>query len=151
MAPAVTPDVHPENPNAELQGYPPPVVMPLPAAAPAAALEPGLACTPSADISDAPPTVAEEPSSESALVPATQEKLPLEETPGLAQRLLSLKEEALRTLTKLSDLFYFIVEFWFSPRCTLLLYFITFLLWGSFLGAAFIIFFFKFLALIFLI
>ncbi|CAK6434021.1 unnamed protein product [Pipistrellus nathusii] len=56
-APLVTPDVHLEEQNAELEACPPPDLLPPPAASPAVAVEPG----PAPDKTEAPPLLDEEP------------------------------------------------------------------------------------------
>ncbi|KAK1334589.1 hypothetical protein QTO34_005596 [Cnephaeus nilssonii] len=73
-APPVTPEVHPEEQDAELEAPPPPELPPPPAASPAAAVEPG----PAPDETEAPPPLEEEPSLEPMLVPASEEELPVE-------------------------------------------------------------------------
>ncbi|KAK1334601.1 hypothetical protein QTO34_005608 [Cnephaeus nilssonii] len=74
-APPVTPEVHPEETDAELEAPPPPELPPPPAASPAAAVEPG----PAPDETEAPPPLEEEPSLEPMLVPASEEELLAEE------------------------------------------------------------------------
>ncbi|KAK1334538.1 hypothetical protein QTO34_005544 [Cnephaeus nilssonii] len=73
-APPVTPKVHPEEQNAELEASPPPELSPPPAASPAAAVEPG----PAPEETEAPAPLEEEPSLEPMLVPASEEELPVE-------------------------------------------------------------------------
>ena len=84
--------VHPEELHAgadkeaapDLEGCPPSAVMPPPAATPAAALEPVLACAASPVLTEVPSSLPEEPSLKPALVPATEEELPLEDAAGPA-------------------------------------------------------------------
>ncbi|KAK1342020.1 hypothetical protein QTO34_016773 [Cnephaeus nilssonii] len=73
-APPVTPKVHPEELEAELEASAPPEPVPPPAASPDAAVEPG----PAPDTTEAPPALEEEPSLGPLLVPASEEELPVE-------------------------------------------------------------------------
>ncbi|KAK1334492.1 hypothetical protein QTO34_005498 [Cnephaeus nilssonii] len=73
-APPVTPEVHPEEQDAELEAPPPPELSPPPAASPAAAVEPG----PAPEETEAPAPLDEEPSLEPMLAPASEEELPVE-------------------------------------------------------------------------
>ncbi|XP_054575904.1 basic proline-rich protein-like [Eptesicus fuscus] len=74
VAPPVTPKVHPEELEAELEACAPPEPVPPPAASPAAAVEPG----PAPDTTEAPPALEEEPSPGPLPVPASEEELPVE-------------------------------------------------------------------------
>ncbi|XP_054583615.1 uncharacterized protein LOC129151743 [Eptesicus fuscus] len=110
------------NAGAALQECPPPVVLPLPAAPPAAAVEPGPPCEAPPDITEAPPPLPEEPSLQPVPVPATEEELPPENTAGpalepLVELALALPPEFI--LPPLFDyflLFSLIVIFSYSPR-----------------------------------
>ncbi|KAK1334524.1 hypothetical protein QTO34_005530 [Cnephaeus nilssonii] len=73
-APPVTPEVHPEEQDAELEASPPPELSPPPAASPAAAVEPG----PAPEETEAPAPLDGEPSLEPMLAPASEEELPVE-------------------------------------------------------------------------
>ena len=91
-----------------------------PAATPAAALKPRLACAAASDLTELPPHLSEESSLEPALVLAREKELLLENAPGpildliILQSTLSFPQEVV--LPPLFDLFlfYLIVMFFLS-------------------------------------
>ncbi|XP_054583622.1 skin secretory protein xP2-like [Eptesicus fuscus] len=139
----VTPKVHPELQDAELEASPAPELSPPPAASPAAAVEPG----PAPEETEAPAPLDEEPSLEPMLAPASEEELPVE---GPAQGPLVECAHPVIRAKRVShsrlEIFLlfsvFILLFICSPWRDSVLYLLMFIIWVIFWGIAFIIFFF---------
>ena len=125
------------------------MVITPPAAAPAAALEPALACAASPDLTEAPPPLCEEPSPKPPLAPATEEELLLGAASGPA---LEPPVEPVGFVSpSFFDLFLllaFFIMFSFSPWHNSVFHFLIFNLGGSF--GSFLIFFSFFLFLPFI-
>ncbi|XP_054583616.1 uncharacterized protein LOC129151744 [Eptesicus fuscus] len=137
-APPVTPEVHPEEQDAELEASPAPELSPPPAASPAAAVEPG----PAPEETEAPAPLDEEPSLEPMLAPASEEELPVE---GPAQGPLVECAHPVPRDSLVSDLFLLFslfILFLCSLCCDLLFDLFIYLIWGFWGIFAFIIFFF---------
>ncbi|XP_054583610.1 skin secretory protein xP2-like [Eptesicus fuscus] len=139
----VTPEVHPEEPDGELEAPPPPELSPPPAASPAAAVEPG----PAPDQTEAPPPLEEEPSLEPMLVPASEEEMPVE---GPAQGpLVKCAHAVIRAKLDIFLVFsFFLLLSFCSPQHDTIFHLLIFIIlrfWGFF---AFIIFSFLFFVFI---
>nr|KAF6433886.1 hypothetical protein HJG59_008936 [Molossus molossus] len=150
--------VRPREPDAgpDPEGCPVPEALPPPAAAAAEALEPGPAWAASPDLAEAPPPLAEGPSPEPALVPASGEELPQDHPAGPTPELLvegaqpdASEAFALPPLTDLFLLFSFVLMFIFSPWRDSVFTFFTFMLWGLWGSLLLSFSFFFFLAFIF--